>query len=191
MLNYPLKLSFKLLALNPQVKVTDPTGQVVLYVKQKALALREDVKIFADEGQTQQLYQIKANRIIDFSARYEITRASGLPLGAIKRQGMRSIFKATYQVFDSVGNEVGLIHEENPWLRLLDALLSEIPFAGMLVNPAYLVDYRGAEVMYFKKQPSLMERQFLLENRAALSEAEEGLLLASVIMMMMLERQRG
>jgi hypothetical protein len=49
--NYPLNLSFKIIAFNPQVKITDPSGQTVLYVKQKALALKEAVKVFADEGQ--------------------------------------------------------------------------------------------------------------------------------------------
>ena len=82
MLNYPLTLSFKLIALSPQVRVTDASGQLVLYVKQKALALREDVRIFADEGQTQQLYQINANKIIDFSATYNLARAGGGALGA-------------------------------------------------------------------------------------------------------------
>ena len=51
MFTYPLNLSFKIIAFNPQVKVTDPSGQTVLYVKQKALALKEAVKVFADEGQ--------------------------------------------------------------------------------------------------------------------------------------------
>ena len=58
MLNYPLNLSFKIIAFNPQVKVTDASGQTVLYVKQKALALKEDVKVFADESQQRQLYQM-------------------------------------------------------------------------------------------------------------------------------------
>ena len=92
MFNYPLNFSFKVIALNPQVKVTDAGGQVALYVKQKLLALKEDVKIFSDEAQSQQLYQLKANKIIDFSAQYNITRPDGSAVGAVKRKGMRSIW---------------------------------------------------------------------------------------------------
>ncbi len=191
MLNYPLNLSFKLIALSPQVRVTDASGQLVLYVKQKALALREDVRIFADEGQTRQLYQLNANKIIDFSATYNITVPGGGTVGAVKRQGMRSMWKATYNILDAAGAEVGLVHEENPWLKVAESFLSDIPFIGMMINPAYLVDLRGQNVLYLKKQPAMFEGKFSIEKRGQFSEAEEGLLLSSVIMTMMLERSRG
>lgn len=191
MLNYPLTMSFKLIAFNPQVKIVDATGQTVLYVKQKALALKEDVKVFADEAQQQLMYQIRANKMMDFSARYAITTPEGREVGTVQRQGMKSLWKATYNILDAQGNEMGLIHEENPMLKVADALLSDIPFIGMLINPAYLVDYRGQTVYYFKKQPSLMERQFQVEKRGEISDADEELVLSCVIMMMMLERDRG
>jgi len=195
MLNYPLTFSFKVVAFNPQVKVTDASGNVVLYVKQKALALKEDVKIFADEAQSRQLYQLKANKIIDFSAQYNITSAGGAPLGAVKRQGMMSIWKATYNILDGSGVEAGVIHEENAWVKVVDAMLGEVPvigmFTGYLFNPAYLVDYRGQTVLYLKKQPAFLEGKFTVEKRGNFSEADEGLLLSSVVMTLMLERSRG
>jgi len=189
--NYPLNLSFKLIAFNPQVRVTDAHGHLVLYVKQKALALKEHITIFADDTQSNPLYQMKANKIIDFSAQYNLTRVDGSALGAVKRQGMRSIWKATYTVVDAAGAEVGLIREENPWLKVLDSFLNDIPFLGMLVNPAYLIELRGQTVLYLKKQPAVFEGKFTLDKRGDFSQAEEGLLLSSLIMMMMLERSRG
>ncbi len=191
MFNYPLNLSFKLIAFNPQVRVTDAHGHLVLYVKQKALALKEHITLFADDTQSNPLYQMKANKIIDFSAQYNITRVDGSPLGAVKRQGMRSIWKATYSIVDAAGAEVGLIHEENPWLKVLDSFLNDIPFLGMLVNPAYLIELRGQTVLYLKKQPAVFEGKFTLDKRGDFSQAEEGLLLSGLIMMMMLERSRG
>jgi hypothetical protein len=191
MLNYPLNLSFKIIAFNPQVKITDASGQTVLYVKQKALALKEAVKVFADEGQQQELYNIKANKIIDFSAQYNVTTPVGSPMGAVKRQGMKSLWKATYNILDAAGGEVGLIHEENPWIKVLDGLLSDIPFVGMFINPAYLVDLRGQTALYLKKQPAMLEGKFSLEKRGEFSDADEALLLSSVIMMVLLERSRG
>jgi len=191
MFSYPLSLSFKIIAFNPQVRVTDAAGQTVLYVKQKALALKEAVKVFADESQRQELYNIKANRIIDFSAQYNIASSSGVALGAVKRQGMKSLWKATYDILDANGQPIGLIHEENPWIKVLDGLLSEIPFVSMFINPAYLVELRGQTVMRLKKQPAFFEGKFLLEKLGEFSDADEALLLQSVIMMVLLERTRG
>jgi uncharacterized protein YxjI len=191
MLNYPLALSFKIIALAPQVRVMDASGNLVMYVRQKLLALREDVKVFADEQQQRQLFQIKADRIIDFSAQYNITAVGGGPVGAVKRRGMRSIWKATYDIKDAAGMDAGLIHEENAWLKVLDAFASEIPFLSMFINPAYLVDLRGQTVLYLKKQPAFFEGKFTLDKRGDFSDADEKLLIGSLLMMLMLERSRG
>ncbi len=69
-MNYPIELSFKLLALASQIYIRDGGGNLIGYCKQKMFKLKEDINIFADEGQTHLLYNIKADRVIDFSAKY-------------------------------------------------------------------------------------------------------------------------
>src|SRR5215203_599441 len=76
-MNYPLKLSFKLLALASQIYIRDANGELLGYVRQKLLKLKEDINVFADEQQTTHLYNIKADRMIDFSARYNFTDSQG------------------------------------------------------------------------------------------------------------------
>ncbi|HEX8432508.1 MAG TPA: hypothetical protein VF625_14555, partial [Longimicrobium sp.] len=62
-MRFPLNLTFKILALAPQVFVRDADGELQLYVRQKALKLKEAVTVFADEAQTRVLYTINADRI--------------------------------------------------------------------------------------------------------------------------------
>jgi hypothetical protein len=61
----------------------------------------------------------------------------------------------------------------------------------MLINPAYLVDLRGQTVLYLKKQPAFFEAKFTLDKRGDFSDADEKLLLPSLIMLLLLERSRG
>jgi uncharacterized protein YxjI len=204
-LNYPLTLSFKIIAIAPQIKVTDATGETVLYVRQKALALREDVRIFADEQQQQQLYQLNADRILDFSANYRIRTAAGEDLGNIRRRGMRSLWNATYEVAGTNGSgnasgtgnghDLVTIHEENAWVKVLDGLAGELPVIGMFlpmfINPAYLADRDGQTLLRMKKEPAFLEGKFTIEKKADFPESDEALLLASLLMMILLERQRG
>lgn len=77
-MNFPLSLRFKLLALSPQIYVSDAAQQPVLYVKQKLFKLREKIEVFRDESRSQLLCTIQANKIIDWSARY-----FSLPLMAV------------------------------------------------------------------------------------------------------------
>ena len=122
-MNYPLNLSFKLLALASQIYITDAAGSTLGYAKQKMFKLKEDVRIFADESQTIELYQIKADRLIDFSARYSfIDSRTGRLIGSIKRRGMRSLWSAHYEIFD--GENVAMtITEENAMIKIIDALV--------------------------------------------------------------------
>jgi uncharacterized protein YxjI len=195
MFNYPLTLSFKIIAIAPQIKVTDAGGQTVLYVRQKALALREDVRIYADEQQQQQLYQLNADRIIDWSANYRIRTADDQDLGALRRKGMRSLWKATYEVTDANGQPTATIHEENPWIKVLDGLVGELPIVGMIlpmfINPAYLADRDGQTLLRMKKEPAILEGKFTIQKLSEFQDREESLLLASLMMMILLERQRG
>jgi hypothetical protein len=190
MLNYPLTLSFKLLALNPQAKVVDAAGQTVLFVKEKAFSLKININIFADEAQQQQRYHIQADKAIGMNIPFSITAPDGSLVGKVQRPTMVSMWKATYQIADASGQEVGVVHEENPWLKVLDGALSDIPFVHMLINPGYLVDLRGQPALYLKKQPSMIDRTFKLEKRAELSDADERLLLPGVLLAMVMERMR-
>lgn len=195
-MNYPLKLSFKLLALASQIYIRDANGELLGYVRQKLLKLKEDINVFADEQQTQHLYNIKADRMLDFSAKYNFTDARGNSVGAIKRKGMRSIFKAHYEIYDPSGTLAMEIHEENAWIKVVDSLIGELPvigmFSGYFFNPAYIVSRAGgAAVARLQKQPAFFEGIFGLEKTAEMSEAEEAQVLLSVLTMTLLERARG
>jgi len=193
--SYPLSLSFKVIAFNPQVRVADPTGRVVMYVKQKALKLREDVTIFADEQQRLPMLRMKADRIIDIHATYTIRDQSETVVGAVQGHGLRSIWRKSFTIMDPTGQEIGSIQEDNPWIKVADSLVNEIPLigwiGGMFINPTYTVTLRGIQALHLKKKPSFMERHFTLDRTAEIGDADEQLLLASLIMMLLLVRGRG
>ena len=196
MMNFPLALNFKKLALSPQLSVTDATGRLLFYVKQKAFKLKEAVTVFADVEQTQPLYTINADRVLDVSARYHINEMSGFSLGTLQRQGMRSIWRAHYDVMRG-GGHVMQIREENPWVKVGDALFGELPVVGILsgyvFNPAYIVSRadNGQPLMRVKKEPAFLEGLYSITRTGELSDNDERLAVLSVLMMTLLERRRG
>jgi uncharacterized protein YxjI len=194
-MNYPLDLSFKLLALASQIYVRDAQGNLVFYVKQKMFKLKEAITVFADEAQTQPQFTINADRVLDFSARYHFAAANGAPVGSIKRQGMKSLWKARYDIMEGE-NVVMTIQEENGWIKVLDALVGEVPvvgmFTGYLFNPSYIVARAdGTQVMRLTKQPAFFEGKFKLELIGQLHPQEEVRTVLGVLMMLLLERSRG
>lgn len=195
-MNYPLSFSFKLLALASQIYVRDAAGNQVGYVKQKLLKLKEDINVYSDDTQSNVLFNIKADRIIDFSAKYNFTDAMGNNLGSIRRKGMRSIWRANYEVCDSAGNHVMNINEENGWVKVLDALLTEVPvvgiFTGYFFNPTYLLSRTdGTPLARLSKEAAFFEGKFKFEMLAQVPAEEETRMILSFLMMTLLERMRG
>ena len=194
-MRFPLTLRFKTVAVSPQISVTDSSGELVFYVKQKAFKLKEAITVFADTEQTRTLYRIAADRVIDISARYQIEEASGTALGHLQRKA-RSFWRAEYEIHGPAG-PILMIREENPWTKVVDSLLDEIPIVGLLsgylLHPAYRV-FRpdtGEVMLRLVKEPAFLEGRYRIEQHGELSAGDETLSLLGVLMLVLLERRRG
>jgi hypothetical protein len=196
-IQYPLTLSFKILALASQATVTDATGRTVLHTKQKLLKFREHVEIWTDKSRSTVLAEIKANKVIDWSARYFSTDAHGVPIGSVGRRGWRSIWRAHYEVFNPGDNAPDFsIREENAGAKIADAVLGEIPVVSMLTgyffHPRYLAARTdGTPAMRLTKQAAFWEGRFKIEKLSDLTPREELNLFLSFLMLVLLERKRG
>jgi hypothetical protein len=194
---YPLQLSFKILALASQATVTDAAGNTVLYTRQKMFKFREHVEIFTDKSRATRLADIHADKVIDWSARYSSTDAAGQPIGSVGRKGWRSIWRAHYETFNPGDNVSDFsIREENPGAKVMDSILGGIPVLGLLTgflfHPKYLATRTsGQPVMRLTKQAAFFEGRFQIEKLGDLSPREELNLILSFMMLVLLERKRG
>ena len=196
-MNYPLNLSFKIVAIAPQIFVNDAQGSPICYIKQKLFKFKEDIRVFSDSSKSRQIASIKANKIIDWSARYFFTDPQGNDIGSVGRQGMKSIWRARYDVFNP-GDEAAdfKLQEENPWTKVFDGLIGGIPiigaFSGYFFHPSYIATRAdGTPVMRVQKQPAFFEGKFTIEKLVDLSPQKEVNLIYSFLMLLLLERERG
>jgi uncharacterized protein YxjI len=191
MLSYPLDLSFKIATIGTRIKIKDAAGRQVAYVRKQKFKLKENVGVYSDEAQNSLLFRMKADRMMDFSARYAISGPDGHPIGAVGRRGVKSLWSSAYVLDDAYGTEAGSIREENAWTKVLDGVMESLPLGGLFFNPAYLAELYGRDVLRVQKQPSVLESSFRIDRLADFSDEEEDLLLAGIIMMVLLERDRG
>jgi uncharacterized protein YxjI len=195
-LQYPLFLKFKISTLSSDFNISDKNGNSLAYVRQKLFKLKEDVVVYNNESRTQENFRIRANQWIDFNASYAITDSFGKNLGKIARKGMRSIWKATYNIFDHNENQKYKVQEENAWVKVFDGIVSDIPiigmFTGYFLNPSYIVhDNNGKEIYRLRKMPSFFGRKFQLDQINDIADEDETLVVLSLMMMVLLERAKG
>lgn len=195
-MQFPLQLTFKVTTLSNDFVATDASGNTVAYVRQKMLRLLEEVQVFNNENRSELNYTIRANRWLDFNSTYTFTNRMGYEVGRIVRKGWASLWKAHYEIFDEKQQSDLIIREENPWAKIFDSMLGEIPLLGILsgylFHPSYIVTRpNGSEVVRLTKQPSFWGRKFTVDKLSNFESGEEERIVLGLMMMILLERQRG
>lgn len=191
-MEYPLTLSFKILALAPQVCVKDAGGNEICFVQQKLFKLKEKISVFANSKKENLLCEIQADRVLDFSAAYNFIDQEQ-SFGSVKRHGVRSLWRSHYEISDAHAPKY-TVSEGNPWVKVLDGLLGGIPilgaFSGYLFQPRYEVKDSKGEICYIlRKQPAFLEGRFTIEEIA--NRDDDILVLMALMMITVLERKRG
>ncbi len=135
---------FKLVGSN--FRIFDQSGQLVYFCHQKGFKLREDIRIFSDEAQSNEVLRIAARKIIDFSAAYDvIDSATNQKVGAFKRKGWKSMVRDEWVIMDVNDVEIGKVIEDSIALALIRRLLTNlIPqnYDLLLLNGVRAVDLR-------------------------------------------------
>lgn len=194
--DFPLTFTFKISTFSNDFLAHDASGALVAYVRQKMFKLKEAIQIYDDENKTNVIYKIAADRIIDFNACYSFTDNQDQVIGKLGRKGMKSLWKANYDIFDNEGKIEYSIREENPWSKVFDALLCEVPllglFSGYMFNPRYIViKPDGTTVARLSKMKSFFGRRFKLDKLQELEPGDGERMLLALMMMVLLERRRG
>jgi uncharacterized protein YxjI len=133
-----------LVMLGAKLNIYDPSGNMMMVVQQKAFKLREDIRIYSDEDFTQEVLSIKARKIMDFSAAYDVVDpVRNEKVGVLRRKGWSSIVRDNWEVLDAMDVKRGEITEDNMMLALIRRLLTN------LVPQNYDMVFDGTKVADF------------------------------------------
>ena len=195
-LKFPLHFSFNIGTLSSDFTAKDAGGNTVAYVKQKMFKLKEAITIYSNSNKTQVDYTIAANKWLDFSTAYSFKDAQGTEIGKVARKGWASIWKANYEIIDQHNKLQYRVSEANPWVKVLDSILGEIPilsfFTGYLFHPKYNVtNLRDEVIVQLKKEPSFFGKEFKVELIKPIDNDDDDRIMLSLMMLVLLERRRG
>jgi len=117
-------LKRQVFALAGTFRFYDPSGNLVMFSQQKMFKLREDIRVYNDENKTQEVLNIQARQIIDFSAAYDVVdTAYNQKVGTLRRKGWSSMLRDEWQVLDANDNQIGVLFEDSMGLAMLRRFL--------------------------------------------------------------------
>jgi len=137
-------------------------GQPVAFVRQKKLSIREDIRFFADESETDELFRMKARQVFDVRGRYDVTSPEGDRIGTLEKVLGISLIRSTWRVYDASEQQVALAQEKSIHVALLRRLIDFVPygeFAPVVFQFTILMD--GREVGELRRPLGVRDRYTL------------------------------
>jgi hypothetical protein len=141
-----------------------PAGPPIAYVRQKKMKIKEEIRFFADEAETQELFQIKARTWIDTGgSKYDVVDAHEGNIGLLEHVFGKSLFRSTWRISTPEGEEIAIAHERSQPLAILRRVIDFVPDVGGLIPIPYNFDIlAGGQVI------GKMDRKFQLRDRYVL-----------------------
>ena len=141
-----------------------PAGPPVAYVRQKKMAIKEHIKFFSDEAETQEAFHIQGQSFLDTGgSRYDVVDAQEGKIGQLHHVFGKSLLRTTWSVSDAQGQEVAVARERSQAMAILRRGIDFVPDVGGLIPIPYNFDLvRGDEVI------GKMDRKFQLRDRYVL-----------------------
>ena len=172
----------------PKFHIYRKDGALAGYVKQKAFRLKEDIRVYTDESMDKELMVIRARSIIDFGASYDVVKGSGEAVGTLRRKGLTSIARDSWQVLDPDGAAIGKLEEDSMLMALARRF---VPMGNFIPQKYQLSDSSGREWAWFRTHfnPLIHKMTITVDGDAP---AEPLLALATGVLLMAVEgRQKS
>jgi uncharacterized protein YxjI len=112
---------------------TGPTP--VAFVRQKRMAIKEDIRFFADESETRELWRIKARSLMEFSSRYDVTTPEGEKIGVLGKVFGKSLLRSTWSVMDANEKELAVAKERSVSIALFRRVIDAVPYGDFVPIP--------------------------------------------------------
>lgn len=107
-------------------------GQPVAFVRQKRLAIKEDIRFFADEEERDELFRIKARQVFELGGRYDVTTPEGEEIGTLEKVFGRSLLRSTWRVLRADGQELAIVEERSVPVAILRRVIDFVPYGELI-----------------------------------------------------------
>jgi uncharacterized protein YxjI len=146
-----------------------PAGGPIAYVRQKRMAIKEDIRFFADEEETEEVFRIKARRMLEIGGNYDVTTPDGQRIGVLQKVFGRSLFRSTWRILDAQENVLAIGQERSLFLAIARRLIDYLPYVGGYIPIPYNFELNDPE----GKRMGGMDRKFQIRDKYLLDLSDD------------------
>ena len=107
-------------------------GVPVAFVRQKRMAIKEDIRFFANEDETEELFRIKARSLMEFGGRYDVTTPAGEKIGVLGKVFGKSLLRSTWSIMDANEQELAIAKERSQFWAIVRRVIDAAPYGEFI-----------------------------------------------------------
>jgi uncharacterized protein YxjI len=159
-------------------------GPPLLFVKQKKLAIKEDIRFRLTPDDAAYLFMIKSKSVFEFRGRHEVRDADDRVLGMLEKAFGASLLRSHWRVRDAEGNELFEAHEASWTIALVRRFADALPswlglFAYLPFN--FVLKRGGKEVGWYRRVLGKLRDRYVLELGTELNDVDRRVVLAFAV----------
>ena len=141
--------------------ITGPGGELLFYVEAKPLAIKQDIRFYAEQDRLNEVLAIRGRRVVDLYAGYEIIESeTRAVIGGLRLRHMVSVFREAWLPLDAAGRPIGIIQECSTVAAIARTLMAS------LVPQTYGAFMGGRRVGTFRRHARLFAPQITVDFSA-------------------------
>ena len=181
------RLRKKVLAIANQYWIEDASGRPLGYSKQKLLRLKEDIRIYTDEGMQTELFRLQQQQIVDAWGTFAVIDApTNTVLGYARRRALSSTFvRDEWEIHDAAHQLIGGIYESTG-----RGLARKWIPGGRLIPEKMTLEFQGRPIAEINQQFKVIGDVWDIHCQAVPPSFDRRVLLGCALLMSMIERAR-
>ena len=164
----------------------DQSGAVLGFCKQKLFKFKEDIRIYTDENESQELFRIKQEQIMDAWGNFAvIDSVTNDKLGFVKRNIISAFAKDKWELYNTSNQMVGKIEETSTGSALARKYLP----GGALIPEKMHLEMNGQILADINQEFKIIGDIWTMNCQMVPSNFDRRVLLACILLMGMIERK--
>ncbi|HEX2111010.1 MAG TPA: hypothetical protein VHF67_05610 [Gaiellaceae bacterium] len=137
-------------------------GEPVAFVRQRKLAIKEDIRFFADEEERDELFRLKARKVLELRSRYDVLLPDGGRAGVLEKVFGASLLRSRWRILDAEEQEVGTAFERSMPVALLRRAIDLVPYGEFVpIVFHFTITADGREVGDLRRPIGVRDRYVL------------------------------
>jgi hypothetical protein len=137
-------------------------GEPLAFVRQKRLAIKEDIRFYADESEQEELFRLKARRVIEVGGRYDVLTPDGARVGVLAKHFGASLLRSTWTILDAAEQPIAVARERSMPVALLRRVIDFVPYGEFIpILYHFTISADGRELGELRRPIGVRDRYIL------------------------------